>query len=84
MYGSLDGVALVGAVPLLAYAVASGPRVLATALGLSLLALAVIGSVRARYVGKSALQSASEVVAIGALAAGAAFLVGTIAERVVR
>jgi VIT1/CCC1 family predicted Fe2+/Mn2+ transporter len=76
--------ALVGAVPLFAYAVADGPRVLSTALGLSLVALAVIGAVRARFVGQSVLRSAFEVVSIGALAAGAAFLVGAVAERFVR
>jgi VIT1/CCC1 family predicted Fe2+/Mn2+ transporter len=77
--------ALVGAVPLSAYAFAgTSGSTFATAFVLGVGALAVIGGVRARYVGKSVPVSAAEVVAVGALAAASAFAVGVGAERLTR
>ena len=75
--------ALVGAIPLAAYAI-SKAHTFAIACGLGLASLAVIGALRARYVGKSALRSAAEIVAIGAAAAGAAYVIGLAAERFTR
>lgn len=73
---------IVGAVPLAAYAIAPrlGAPLLAVAAALSVVALAGAGVVRAVFVRKTALRSAAEMVAVGALAGIAAYLVGRAAS----
>jgi vacuolar iron transporter family protein len=74
--------AIVGAAPLLAYVL---PRpawlsTLALALVLSATTLAVVGGLRARYIGKSIWRSAGEMLVIGAAAAGSAYFIGFAVE----
>jgi VIT1/CCC1 family predicted Fe2+/Mn2+ transporter len=47
-------------------------------------ALVAAGAVRAAFVGKTAARSALEMLSIGALAGGAAYLVGRLASALVR
>jgi VIT1/CCC1 family predicted Fe2+/Mn2+ transporter len=79
--------ALFGAVPLLAYLVAvptHNPEIVfEVALALSLVALAVLGQLRSRYLRSSPLRSAAEVIVIGLSASGAAYGIGAAAQRLI-
>ena len=76
---------VVGAVPLGGYVVAdaTGVGVFPAAVVLAIVALAVAGGFRARYVHKSARWSAAEMVAVGVAAGGAAFFVGRLASALI-
>jgi len=69
---------VVGSIPLLGFIVASalGVRVFPTAAALAGLSLIAAGTVRASFVAKTAFRSALEMLAVGLLAGGAAYLVG--------
>jgi VIT1/CCC1 family predicted Fe2+/Mn2+ transporter len=77
---------VVGSVPLAGFAVSAwiGARVFPVAAVLAGTALVGAGVVRARFVGKTAARSALEMVAVGALAGGAAYLVGRIGSSLAR
>jgi VIT1/CCC1 family predicted Fe2+/Mn2+ transporter len=77
---------VVGSLPLAAYIVAplTGLAIFPLAVGFSVVALLVAGIVRAAFVGKTAWRSAIEMLAVGALAGGAAYLVGRIAASFAR
>jgi VIT1/CCC1 family predicted Fe2+/Mn2+ transporter len=77
--------AVAGTVPLLAYLLADdgGRTVFAWAVSLSALMLLVLGAMRARLAGGEPWRSAVEVLAIGALASGAAYGVGVLAQRLI-
>ena len=77
---------LVGSFPLVAYVVAplTGVAVFPLAVGFSAVALLLAGIVRAAFVGKTAWRSAIEMLAVGALAGGAAYLVGHVAASFAR
>ena len=72
---------IVGSFPLVAYVVAplKGLAIFPLAVGFSVIALLGAGIVRAAFVGKTAWRSAIEMLAVGALAGGAAYLVGRVA-----
>ena len=72
---------VVGSLPLAAYVVApmTGVAIFPLAVAFSVVALLVAGVVRAVFVGKTAWRSAIEMLAVGALAGIAAYLVGRIA-----
>lgn len=74
--------AIAGGIPLLAYAIPGISQDLrfAVALGLAALALAIVGVWRAPFVSGSRIASALEVLGIGALATGAAYAIGRLAE----
>ena len=69
---------VVGSAPLVAYVVAplAGVAIFPFAIVLSAMALLAAGFVRAAFVGKAAWRSAIEMLAVGVLAGGAAYLVG--------
>ena len=70
---------LVGSVPLAAFVVApldAASRIFRSRSALAAVALVVAGAVRAAFVRKTAARSALEMLAIGAVAGGAAYLVG--------
>jgi VIT1/CCC1 family predicted Fe2+/Mn2+ transporter len=77
---------VVGSVPLLAFAIAgvNGWRVFPVAAVLAAAALVVAGAVRATFVGKTVARSAVEMLSVGAIAAGAAFVVGRLASALLR
>jgi vacuolar iron transporter family protein len=77
---------LVGSFPLAAYAAAplTGGAIFPLAVGFSVVALLGAGIVRAAFVGKAAWRSAVEMLAVGALAGGAAYLVGRAAAALLR
>lgn len=77
---------IVGAAPLLAFPVSAwtGARVFPMAIVFAALALAGAGLVRARFVGKTAGRSALEMLAVGVLAGGAAYLMGRLASSWLR
>jgi vacuolar iron transporter family protein len=77
---------LVGAVPLAAFVVSSliGTGVFPAAVVLAAAALTGAGVVRAAFVGKTAARSALEMLSVGVLAGGAAYLVGRFASALVR
>jgi len=77
---------IVGSAPLVAFVVSAftGARVFPVAALLAGAALVVAGIVRARFVDKTAARSALEMLAVGALAGGAAYLVGRVASAVIR
>jgi len=77
---------VVGSAPLLAFVVSafSGARVFPVAALLAGAALLAAGIVRARFVEKTAARSAMEMLAVGALAGGAAYLVGRVASAFLR
>jgi len=77
---------VVGSFPLAAYVVApmTGLAIFPLAVGFSVVALLVAGIVRAAFVGKTAWRSAIEMLAVGALAGGAAYLVGHVAASFAR
>jgi VIT1/CCC1 family predicted Fe2+/Mn2+ transporter len=77
---------VVGSAPLLAFVVSAsnGARVFPLAVTLAAAALATAGVVRARFVGKTAARSAVEMLAVGVLAGGAAYLVGRLGASLVR
>ena len=77
---------VVGSFPLVAYVVAplTGLAVFPLAVGFSTVALLVAGIVRAAFVRKTAWRSSIEMLAVGALAGGAAYLVGHVAASFAR
>ena len=77
---------VVGSAPLVAYVVAplTGVATFPLAVAFSVVALLGAGVVRAAFVGKAAWRSALEMVAVGALAGGAAYLVGRVAASFAR
>jgi VIT1/CCC1 family predicted Fe2+/Mn2+ transporter len=77
---------LVGSFPLAAYVVAplAGAAIFPLAVAFSVVALLGAGLVRAAFVGKTAWRSALEMLAVGALAGGAAYLVGRVAASFAR
>jgi VIT1/CCC1 family predicted Fe2+/Mn2+ transporter len=83
---TLAAFVVVGAVPLAAFIVsaASGVAVFPVAAVLAALALSVAGAVRAAFVRKTAARSAVEMLSVGALAGGAAYLVGRAASSFAR
>jgi VIT1/CCC1 family predicted Fe2+/Mn2+ transporter len=76
---------LFGATPLAAFLVAplQRGRMFVLAAALSVAALAILGKLRATYVGRPALRSAAEVIIIGLAASGAAYVIGDVAQRFV-
>jgi VIT1/CCC1 family predicted Fe2+/Mn2+ transporter len=83
---TLAAFVVVGACPLAAYLVAplSGGRVFPLAVAFSIVALTVAGIVRASFIKKRAARSAAEMLAVGMLSAGAAYLVGLLASAIAR
>jgi len=83
---TLAAFVVVGAVPLAAFVVAAGTgvRVFPVAAALAAAALIVAGAVRAAFVRKTAMRSALEMLSIGVMAGGAAYLVGRVASALVR
>jgi vacuolar iron transporter family protein len=77
---------VVGSFPLAAYVFAplTGAAIFPLAVGFSVVALVAAGITRAAFVGKTAWRSAIEMLAVGALAGGAAYLVGGAAAALVR
>jgi vacuolar iron transporter family protein len=77
---------VVGAAPLAAFPVSAwtGARVFALAIAFAAVALAGAGIARARFVGKTAARSALEMLAVGVVAGGAAYLVGRLASSWLR
>jgi len=77
---------VIGSLPLIGYVLGAmgGARALPTALVLSALGLCAAGAARAPYVGRHALASAAEMLAVGALAGGTAYAVGALARMAVR
>ncbi len=77
---------VVGSAPLAAYAAAPlmGVAIFPVAVVFSAIALLGAGLVRAAFVGKTTLRSAIEMLAVGALAGGAAYLVGRVAASLAR
>ena len=78
--------AVVGAAPLFAYVVPrpAGATTFQIAVVLAAVTLAVVGALRARYVGRSIWRSAAEVLAIAAAASGTAYAIGAAVERFTR
>jgi VIT1/CCC1 family predicted Fe2+/Mn2+ transporter len=76
---------VVGSVPLLGFVVASvlGVRVFPAAAALAGLALVGAGTVRASFVAKTAVRSAIEMLGVGLLAGGAAYLVGRVGAALI-
>jgi len=83
---TLAAFVIVGAIPLAAFAVSSsiGARVFPVAALLAGAALVAAGAVRAAFVGKTAARSAIEMLSVGALGSGAAYLVGRLASSLAR
>jgi VIT1/CCC1 family predicted Fe2+/Mn2+ transporter len=77
---------VVGSAPLLAFLVSAstGGRVFPLAAAFAGVALAGAGVVRSRFVGKTAARSAVEMLSVGVLAGGAAYLVGRLGASLVR
>jgi len=77
---------VVGSVPLAAFVIASriGTDVFPVAAALAAVALVGAGVVRAAFVGKTVLRSALEMLVVGVLAGGAAYLVGHLASALAR
>ena len=77
---------VIGSIPLAAFVLAAwtGVRVFPTAAGLAAGALLGAGVVRARFVRKTVARSAIEMLAVGLLAGGAAYLVGLVASSLAR
>jgi vacuolar iron transporter family protein len=77
---------VVGSVPLAGFAVSAwiGAGVFPVAAALAAVALAGAGAVRAAFVGKTAVRSALEMLSVGVLAGGAAYLVGRFASALLR
>lgn len=77
---------VVGAAPLLAYSALrpAGITAFQAAALLAMVALGVVGGIRARYVGKPVWRSALEVLAIGAATSGTAYAIGSGVERLTR
>ena len=77
---------VVGAAPLIAFPVSAwtGARLFPLAVAFAALALAGAGVVRARFVGKTAGRSAIEMLAVGVLAGGVAYLAGRLASSLLR
>ena len=75
---TLAAFVLAGTVPLLAYLLPRPPglSLFAAAASLAFVVLGATGAARAPFVGKSAWRSAGEMIAVGALAGGAAYGVG--------
>jgi VIT1/CCC1 family predicted Fe2+/Mn2+ transporter len=77
---------VVGSAPLLAFVLSSltGVRVFPVAAALAAIALSAAGVVRARFVCKTAVRSALEMLSVGLLAGGAAYLVGRVGASLLR
>jgi VIT1/CCC1 family predicted Fe2+/Mn2+ transporter len=77
---------IVGAAPLAAFVVSawSGVGVFRLAVLFAAVALVGAGVARARFVGKTAARSALEMLSVGVLAGGAAYVVGRLAASLVR
>lgn len=78
--------AVVGAVPLLGYAIAPSVPLgtLSVAVLLAIVTLAIVGGLRARFVRKALWRSATEIVVVGMFAAGTAYAIGASVERLLR
>jgi VIT1/CCC1 family predicted Fe2+/Mn2+ transporter/rubrerythrin len=76
--GSFVAFAVGASVPVLPYAIASGAGAFATSLVLSLVALFAVGAGVSLLTGRGTLFSGARQVAIGALAAGVTFVVGSV------
>jgi VIT1/CCC1 family predicted Fe2+/Mn2+ transporter len=76
---------VVGACPLFAFLLAplGGLPVFPLAVAFSVVALSGAGLIRGSFVDKPAARSASEMLVVGMLAAGAAYLVGLLASAIV-
>lgn len=72
-----------GSIPLFGYAVAQFLDIYTSALVGSVVALCVLGIVRAAYMNTGALRSAAEVLAIGLSASAVAYAIGDLARRVI-
>jgi VIT1/CCC1 family predicted Fe2+/Mn2+ transporter len=75
---------LVGAIPLLAYALPTTIDRALVAFVLGVVALAVVGGARAPFVRRRVLRCAAEMVALGIAATLAAYVTGLVVERLVR
>jgi VIT1/CCC1 family predicted Fe2+/Mn2+ transporter len=77
--------ALAGTVPLLAYLLplSAGAALFPVVVALSALVLAAMGAARAPFVNKSAWKSGLEMMAVGALAGSAAYVVGVVGGHLV-
>jgi VIT1/CCC1 family predicted Fe2+/Mn2+ transporter len=73
---------VVGAVPLLAYAL-PGARV-GSAFVLAIVALAIVGGARARFVGRTVLRCSLEMVVLGVAAIAVAYATGLGVEHALR
>jgi VIT1/CCC1 family predicted Fe2+/Mn2+ transporter len=75
-----------GTLPLLGYVVGPllGLNVLPTSIALAAIALVTAGVVRAPFVRKRFAVSAAEMIALGAIAGGAAYGMGAVASRILR
>lgn len=73
---------IVGSLPLLGYAIAPafGWSIVTTTLALSAIGLLITGAARSPFVGKRTWNSAAEMLAVGALAGGAAYGVGAVSR----
>lgn len=76
---------LFGSIPLLAFLLVrpGSTSVFLPAAALSIIALVTLGKLRATYVGRPALRSIAEVIAIGLSASAAAYAIGNAAQRFV-
>ena len=74
---------LIGAIPLLAYLLPGSVR-LAVAFGLAIAALAIVGGARARFLGRTPIRCALEMVALGMAAIVVAYGTGLGVERALR
>lgn len=70
-----------GSTPLFGYLVPRAVGVFNAAIVLSIVALVILGCLRAAYVRTSALRSAAEIVVIAMSASGAAYAIGDLARR---
>lgn len=80
---TFTGFVLAGCVPLLAYVlpVAGGNR-FEIAVAMALLTLFSVGASRALFIKRGALRAGLEMLAIGSVAAGLAYLIGAVAGRI--
>lgn len=70
-----------GSTPMLGYLAPKAVGVFNAAIVLSIVALVILGSLRAAYVRTGTLRSATEIVVIGLSASGAAYAIGDLARR---
>lgn len=81
-FATLVAFMVFGSIPLLGYAIADVVDIYTSALVGSIVALVILGTVRAAYMGTSALRSACEVLVIGMSASAAAYVIGDLAQRI--